>query len=59
VLAKHFVWSAHFDLTWSMITPSLSWAVLCALPWLQNIPAKIETNGFNKIIPSLTPEPIQ
>ncbi len=35
-----------------MSTAPLSWAEVCAIPWLQNIPAKIETNRHNKIIMS-------
>jgi Uma2 family endonuclease len=35
-----------------MSTASLSWAEVCAIPWLQDIPAKIETNKFSKIIMS-------
>ncbi len=35
-----------------MSTPTLTWADVCALPWLKDIPAKIETNKHNKIIMS-------
>jgi Uma2 family endonuclease len=31
---------------------TLTWAEVCALPWLKDIPAKIETNKHNKIIMS-------
>ena len=31
---------------------ALTWAEVCAIPWLENIPAKIETNKDNKIIMS-------
>jgi Uma2 family endonuclease len=30
----------------------LTWAEVCAIPWLKDIPAKIETNKDNKIIMS-------
>lgn len=32
--------------------PPLTWAEVCALPWLKNIPAKIETNRHHKILMS-------
>lgn len=35
-----------------MNTGTLTWAEVCALPWLKDIPAKIETNKDNKIIMS-------
>ncbi len=35
-----------------MNTRTLTWAEVCALPWLRDIPAKIETNKHNKIIMS-------
>ncbi|MBL9179428.1 MAG: Uma2 family endonuclease [Verrucomicrobiaceae bacterium] len=35
-----------------MSTRTLSWADVCAIPWLKDIPAKIETNKHNKIIMS-------
>ena len=31
---------------------TLTWADVCAIPWLKNIPAKIETNKDNKIMMS-------
>ena len=30
----------------------LSWTDVCALPWLKNLPCKVETNGFGKIMVS-------
>lgn len=36
----------------TMSTPTLTWADVCALPWLKDIPAKIETNKQNKILMS-------
>ena len=38
-----------------MNTRTLSWADVCAIPWLKDIPAKIETNKHNKIIMSPAP----
>ena len=35
-----------------MSTPTLAWAEVCAIPWLKDIPAKIETNKHNKIMVS-------
>lgn len=35
-----------------MNTGTLTWAEVCAIPWLKDIPAKIETNKDNKIIMS-------
>lgn len=35
-----------------MSTSTLTWAEVCAIPWLKDIPAKIETNKDNKIIMS-------
>ncbi len=31
---------------------TLTWAEVCAIPWLRDIPAKIETNKNNKILVS-------
>lgn len=36
----------------TMSTTTLTWADVCAIPWLKDIPAKIETNKYNKIIMS-------
>jgi Uma2 family endonuclease len=38
--------------SWRMASPTITWAEVCALPWLQDIPAKIETNKQNKILMS-------
>lgn len=35
-----------------MSTNALSWEEVCAIPWLRNIPAKIETNRHGKIMMS-------
>ena len=35
-----------------MSTNALSWAEVCAIPWLKDIPAKIETNRYGKIMMS-------
>lgn len=35
-----------------MNTPTLTWDEVCAIPWLKDIPAKIETNKHNKILMS-------
>lgn len=35
-----------------MSTSTLTWAEVCAIPWLKDIPAKIETNKYNKIMMS-------
>ena len=35
-----------------MTTSTFTWAEVCALPWLKNVPAKIETNKHNKIMVS-------
>ncbi len=35
-----------------MISSTLTWADVCAIPWLKDIPAKIETNKHNKILMS-------
>lgn len=35
-----------------MSTDTLTWAEVCAIPWLKDIPAKIETNKHNKIMMS-------
>ncbi|MCP5560325.1 MAG: Uma2 family endonuclease [Verrucomicrobiaceae bacterium] len=35
-----------------MSSPTLTWAEVCAIPWLKDIPAKIETNKDNKIMMS-------
>ena len=35
-----------------MNTAAMTWAEVCAIPWLKDIPAKIETNNQNKIIMS-------
>jgi Uma2 family endonuclease len=35
-----------------MSTNALSWAEVCAIPWLKDIPAKIETNRHHKILMS-------
>jgi Uma2 family endonuclease len=36
----------------SMSSSTLTWAEVCAIPWLKDIPAKIETNKHNKIMMS-------
>ena len=36
----------------SMSTNALSWAEVCAIPWLRDIPAKIETNRHGKMMMS-------
>lgn len=38
-----------------MSTTTLAWDEVCALPWLKDIPAKIETNKHNKILMSPAP----
>ncbi len=35
-----------------MKNSTLTWAEVCAIPWLKDIPAKIETNKHNKIMMS-------
>lgn len=35
-----------------MSTTTLTWDEICALPWIKDIPAKIETNKHNKILMS-------
>ena len=35
-----------------MNTSTLTWDEVCAIPWLKDIPAKIETNKHNKILTS-------
>jgi Uma2 family endonuclease len=35
-----------------MSSPTIPWAEVCALPWLKDIPAKIETNRQNQILVS-------
>lgn len=35
-----------------MKSGTLTWAEVCAIPWLKDIPAKIETNKHNKIMVS-------
>ncbi len=35
-----------------MSTDTMTWAEVCAIPWLKDIPAKIETNKYNKIMMS-------
>ena len=35
-----------------MSSQTMTWAEVCAIPWLKDIPAKIETNRQNKILMS-------
>jgi Uma2 family endonuclease len=35
-----------------MSTNALSWEEVCAIPWLRDIPAKVETNRYGKIMMS-------